>query len=215
MHIDVQGGAVFSIEQLVQQCRAALTTADPGEAVRGLVADALREPDAVLAALGDAPSIGLTTYASEPGLTVQRIVWGPGITSTVHEHGVWVVAGVYAGAELNVRYEVHDEQVVERERVRVGRGSALLLRAEEAHAVVGSGEELTQALHVYGGDIATLPRREWIDGVPRPFDVSDTVVAASAYNAWMAAHGRLPTADEGADLLRAAGYPLPALQPTS
>lgn len=202
---------MFSIDRLVRDCRAALHEDDPAAVVQRLVADAVRDPHAVRAALGEPEQVGLTTYASGPDLTVQRIVWGPGITSTIHEHTVWVVVGVYAGEELNVRYDVDGDRLVEREHTPVKLADTVLLRSDEAHAVTGSAGGLTHTLHVYGGDIMALPRREWISGTPRPFDLGTTVSAVATYNTWIQAHGRLPTAAEGAQLLLDAGYPLPPL----
>ena len=43
-----------------------------------------------------------TLFAS-PEITVQRIVWRGGARSNVHEHRMWAVVGVYAGAEVNQR----------------------------------------------------------------------------------------------------------------
>lgn len=203
----------FSMEHLVSACRDALHEPDPADVVHRLVADAVQDPDAVRAALGAPTGVGLTTYASGPDLTVQRIVWGPGITSTIHEHGMWVVVGVYAGEEVNVRYDLDGDRLVERERTRVARGDAVRLDPHEAHAVTGSPSRLTETLHVYGGDIMGAPRREWVSGTPRPFDLGTTVTAVTAYNAWIAEHGRTPTAAQGAQLLRDAGFPLPSLTP--
>lgn len=201
---------MFSVDQLVCECRDALDEPDPGAAVLHVVARAMHDPGAVRTALGEPPGVGVTTYASGRDLTVQRIVWGPGIASTVHEHKMWVVVGVYAGEELNVRYDVDGDRLSERERTRVPHGAAVLFRPQEAHAVIGSPHGLTQTLHIYGGDIMGAPRREWISGRPRSFDIGTTVTAVTAYNSWMAQHGRVPTAAEGAHVLRDAGYPLPS-----
>jgi len=45
-----------------------------------------------------------TLFSSED-LTIQRIIWLPGLGSSLHEHRMWAVVGVYAGEELNRIYE--------------------------------------------------------------------------------------------------------------
>lgn len=199
------------LSDLLEECRAARQSADPVTAMRAAVQAAVAHPEGLRSALGTPAGVGQTTLLQQDDLTVQRIVWGPGITSTLHEHGTWAVVGVYAGAELNVVCAVEDDRLQETARVRVGPGEVLALTPQQAHAVVAADTGWTEGLHIYGGDLTALQRREWIDGTPRAFDPLETVRAAAAYNAWVAETGRLPSALEGEQLCRSAGYPLPGL----
>jgi predicted metal-dependent enzyme (double-stranded beta helix superfamily) len=144
---------MFDPEQFVSECQAALTTPDPVDAVRTLVATCLADS----AAIGDSYEV----LVSSPELTIQRIPWPPGLVTSVHEHRMWAVIGVYRGGELNHFYERTPDGLHKCGERAVACGEVLVLDAEVIHAVENPHRAVTAALHVYGGDILGVARSAW------------------------------------------------------
>jgi predicted metal-dependent enzyme (double-stranded beta helix superfamily) len=153
---------IFDPELFVSECQAALTTADPVNAVRMIVSEAIADS----ASIGD----GYEVLTSSPHLTVQRIPWLPGLLTSAHEHRMWAVIGVYRGAELNHFYERTRDGLKECEDRTVACGEVLVLDADVIHAVENPHREATAALHVYGGELLAVERNAWgPDGREVPF----------------------------------------------
>ena len=116
-----------------------------------------------------------TLFSSE-ALTVQRIIWVPGLPSVPHEHRMWAVVGVYAGEELNRIYERSPDGRLTEIRTRaVPERDVFVLDADAIHSVENCGDQWTAALHVYGGDIVHIERNAWgPDGREVPFAEVDS-----------------------------------------
>jgi 3-mercaptopropionate dioxygenase len=93
------------------------------------------------------------------------VVWNVGQRTPVHGHETWGVAGIYAGAERELRYvkptasepgtplTPAGEHVWERSQVTI-----CCTTDDDVHAVTAVGDEPTVGIHVYGGNIGTLNR---------------------------------------------------------
>jgi predicted metal-dependent enzyme (double-stranded beta helix superfamily) len=92
------------------------------------------------------------------------VVWNMGQKTPVHGHETWGVAGIYSGAEREIRYlkpapsavgalTPAGEQVWERGQVTV-----CCTTDDDVHSVIAEGDEPTIGIHVYGGNIGTLKR---------------------------------------------------------
>ena len=112
------------------------------------------------AALSDAGP-GAVTWFQSPELTVQGFVWPSGVITPPHEHRMWAVIRVADGQEDNTLWRRTPEGVEQRGDREVGAGDVLVLDTDAVHAVANPCRSATLALHVYGGDIITTPRREW------------------------------------------------------
>ena len=144
---------MFDPDRFVSECQAAVTSADPVDAVRTIVATSLTDS----ASIGD----GYEVLVSSPALTVQRIPWPPGLVTSVHEHRMWAVIGVYRGGELNHFYERTADGLNRCGERAVACGEVLVLDADVIHAVENPHRKVTAALHVYGGDILGVERSAW------------------------------------------------------
>jgi len=94
------------------------------------------------------------------------VVWNVGQRTPVHGHETWGVAGIYAGAERELRYlkpaasepsralTPAGEHVWERGQITV-----CCTTDDDVHAVEAVGDEPTIGIHVYGGNIGTINRR--------------------------------------------------------
>jgi predicted metal-dependent enzyme (double-stranded beta helix superfamily) len=109
-----------------------------------------------------------------------------------HDHRMWAAIGIYAGREDNTffrRSDVDAPRLVDSGAKQLSVGDVLVLGADTIHAVANSQDQLTGALHVYGGDFVNEPRSQWGPGArtERPFDLE--IVRgqfADANRAWAA-----------------------------
>jgi len=153
----------FDAEAFVANCRAAAREADPVAAVQEIVAAAIVEPSSIDAALGTEfiPGTGEPPLFSSEDLTVQRILWPPGISVFPHEHRVWAVVGVYAGEELNRIFERSGDALNAVRSCALAPKEVLVLDADAIHAVDNPRREWTAGIHVYGGDMVNGQRSAW------------------------------------------------------
>ena len=96
---------MFDSAAFVRDVQSAAASSDPINVVQEVVAVAIFDGAAIDSALGTELKPGHETLFSSEDLTIQRIIWLPGLGSSPHEHRRWAVVGVYAGEELNRIYE--------------------------------------------------------------------------------------------------------------
>jgi predicted metal-dependent enzyme (double-stranded beta helix superfamily) len=150
----------FDREVFVADCVSAATEGDACGAVSEAVRRQLGSGSSIDDAFRDAPPGPVTLHAS-PTLTVQRLEWLPGLQSSVHDHRMWAVVGVYGGAEHNSFYRRVDEGLEDAGGRVVEEGEALVLGAEVIHSVTNPSRRRVGGLHVYGGDIDGSVRSQW------------------------------------------------------
>ena len=169
---------MFDLDRLVEDCRAALTAPAGHAAVREIVARAVSEPRALLAALGEPTRPAVQTLHRSPELTVLNVVWAPRMTIMPHDHRMWAVIGIYTGREDNIFWRRLPDGAggrIEAAGARaLGERDALPLGRDIIHSVTNPIGRLTGALHVYGGDFFGVPRSEWDPEtlVEQPYDVA-------------------------------------------
>ncbi|MGH9136895.1 MAG: hypothetical protein ACRD0G_07580 [Acidimicrobiales bacterium] len=169
---------MFEIDQLVEDCRAALRESEPRSATREVLERALADP----AAVGDVlrpQQGGIELLHHSPDLTVVHIVWAPGMRIYPHDHRMWAVIGIYGGREDNSFYRRSapgDRTLTESGGKTLTTGDVLLLGDDVIHAVANPDDRLTAAIHVYGGDFVNEPRSQWGPGplLERPYDIDET-----------------------------------------
>jgi len=178
---------MFDLDRLIDECRLAVKEGQL--AVREVVARAVSDPSAVLAAVGEPTRAGLHTLHRSDELTVLNLVWGPGMILQPHDHGMWAVIGLYTGREDNVFWRrIHEPG----RPVRVEAAGAKALRSGDCvplgldvvHSVVNPLDRLSGALHVYGGDFFRPGRHEWDPDTltERPYDAEATRARFEASN---------------------------------
>lgn len=77
--------------------------AQPRLAIRDVLAEAVRDPAAVAAALPPTRAEIVRVHLT-PQLTILKVVWAPGMTLGPHDHRIWAAIGVYSGGEDNSFY---------------------------------------------------------------------------------------------------------------
>ena len=85
---------MFDRSQFIADCRDALAADKSHKYVREVVARAVSDPAAVMAALGEPQSAGLHELYRSKDLTVLNVVWAPMMTVLPHNHRMWAVIGI-------------------------------------------------------------------------------------------------------------------------
>lgn len=176
---------MFETQRFIEDCRQALAETDPQAAVRELVERTVSDPAAIIADLGEPTLAGVQKIHQADDLTILNLVWGPGMDLHPHDHRMWAVIGIYAGQEDNTFWSRRDDGL-ERQRMKtLERGDAVPLGKNVIHSVKNPLDQLTCALHVYGGDFFETPRSEWDPQTlaEHPYSVEHTMAAFEASNA--------------------------------
>lgn len=166
----------FDKNEFIEACREAVAADDSHMAVREIVARAVSDPGAVIAALGEPTKSGITPLYRSDTLTILNIAWPPFMTVFPHNHGMWAVIGVYSGCEDNIfwrrRGDVIEAAGAKALRVR----DAHPLGRDVIHTVTNPLGRISSALQLYGGDFFAAPRSEWDPETLReqPFDMART-----------------------------------------
>jgi predicted metal-dependent enzyme (double-stranded beta helix superfamily) len=182
---------MFDLERFVDECHRACAAGDGVTAVRELLAAAVADPAAVLAAVGEPARAGVQTLHRSPALTVLNVIWGPRMSQIPHDHEMWAVIGIYTGREDNIFWRRRREPgapaieaagaraMLAREAVPLGR--------DIIHSVLNPIGRLTGAIHVYGGDFFGVPRREWDPEclAERPYDLRETMARFEESNRFL------------------------------
>ena len=175
---------MFEKERFIEECRAALKERDTHAAVRELVARAVSEPMQIVRALGVPRRAGVETIYKADDLTILNLCWGPQMKFKSHDHRMWAVIGIYEGCEQNVFYQRAEHGLKQHGGKELHAKDAVSLGAAIIHAVTNPLDQVTAAIHVYGGDFFATPRSEWDPESfqERPYDVADTMRAFEEAN---------------------------------
>ena len=176
---------MFEKARFIEECRAALKETKPQAAIRELVTRAVREPAHIIRALGEPKRAGVETVYRADDLTILNLSWGPGMKIHPHNHQMWAVIGIYGGREANVFYRRNENGLTQQGAKELNAGDAMPLGTNIIHAVTNPLDQLTCAIHVYGGDFFDTPRSEWDPKTleEHPYDVAHTLRAFEESNA--------------------------------
>ena len=146
--------------------------------MREIVARAVSEPAALLAALGEPTRASVQALHRSDDLTILNVIWGPRMTIMPHDHAMWAVIGIYTGREDNVFWRRIGRAGGPRSRRRA-RSRSVKARPFRSAATSSTRSatrppRLTGALHVYGGDFFATARKEWDPQtlLEQPYDIA-------------------------------------------
>lgn len=184
---------MFDLDRFIADCRAAVAEDPSHKLVREVVARAVAEPGSVIKAVGE-PKLGhVEALYRGDDVTILNVVWPPRFTIMPHEHRMWAVIGVYAGAEDNMYWRRKGEPGASRIEAAGARslrvGDAEPLGRDIVHSVTNPIEKLSGAIHVYGGDFFAVKRSEWDPEtlVEKPYDIDKNMRLIQQANARLAA----------------------------
>ena len=176
---------MFETERFIEECRAALKETDAHAAVRELVARAVSDPAQLMRALGEPQRAGVNTILRSDDLTILNLCWGPRMEIHPHDHRMWAVIGIYAGREDNTFFRRSEHGLTRHGTKVLDARETVPLGKSIIHAVTNPLDQITAAIHVYGGDFFATPRSEWDPATheERPYDVEHTMRAFEESNA--------------------------------
>lgn len=176
---------MFETDRFIDACRAALKERDAQAAIRELVAEAVSDPAQIVKAWGEPQRAGVNRIHVADDLTILNLCWGPQMQFKPHDHRMWAVIGIYGGRELNTFFRRSDEGLRQHGTKQLEAKDTVPLGASIIHAVTNPLDQITAAIHVYGGDFFAQPRSEWDPASfkEQPYDVEDTMRAFEASNA--------------------------------
>ncbi len=185
---------MFELEAFLEDCKRLRAEYDTPHAMREAVQRAVEDPAALVKALGEPTQAGVERLYVADDLTVLNISWGPRMQFLPHDHGMWAVIGIYAGQEDNTFYRRDPEGGLTPEGFKeLHARESIPLGPQAIHNVANPLEKLTSAIHVYGGDFFSHPRREWDPESfeERPYDLEANLRRFEAANErWAALQAR-------------------------
>jgi predicted metal-dependent enzyme (double-stranded beta helix superfamily) len=176
--------SMFQIGRFIEECQAAVKESDALSAVNELVACVVGDPAQVLRALGEPERSGVQTIYKAHDLTILNVCWGPRMEFHPHDHRMWAVIGIYGGCEQNTFYRRSKAGLTKHGTKELRAKNAIALGATIIHAVTNPLDQITGAIHVYGGDFFATPRSEWDPKTleEHPYDVEHTMRAFETAN---------------------------------
>ena len=184
---------MFDKERFIEDCRAALKETNAHAAVRELVERAVSDPAQVLHALGEPQRAGVEMLYRAPDLTILNLRWGPQMVFKPHDHRMWAAIGIYVGREDNTFFRRAETGGLIQHGTKVlNAKDTVPLGATIIHAVTNPLDQITAAIHVYGGDFFATPRSEWDPKTfaEQPYDVEHTMRAFEESNARLRSQAR-------------------------
>ena len=147
---------MFQTNRFIEDCRAALRETEASVAMRELVTRAVSDPLQVMRAVGEPQRAGVNIIHRADDLTILNLCWGPHMSFQPHNHCMWAVIGIYTGREVNTFYQRDGNGLMRHGTKDLNPRDVAPLGKNVIHAVVNPLNQITAALHVYGGDF--LPR---------------------------------------------------------
>lgn len=175
---------MFETERFADDCRAALKESNAQAAIHELVTAAVSDPSQVIAALGEPQRAGVETIYKADDLTILNLCWGPRMVFKPHDHRIWAVIGIYGGHEQNTFYRRNEGGLTKHGVKEMRSKDTAPLGENIIHSVTNPLDQLTGAIHVYGGDFFATPRSEWDPESyeEHPYDVAATMRAFEESN---------------------------------
>ena len=154
----------MKVHELVARCAKAGEAANPMSAVREVLENLRGEIETIERSLAYVSGVGGNAgqvFYRSPGMTMLKVCFPNGRRTPPHDHGTWATILLLSGGEKNTLYRSDNGTLRKASEVTLEPGSILPMRAETVHVAECLGDRPAIGLHVYGGDIFTLPRRMW------------------------------------------------------
>ena len=151
------------LENVVDDCLAAVGQSDPQAAVQSILERAAATPaiaDVIAERTAFQKLDDLAVHRSAE-LTVLAGALPPGFRAAPHNHNIWSVVAVCGGREDNEFFERDGDGLRQVGEASVVAPGVLANDPEVIHAIRNPLDTPLLALHDYGGDLFTTPRSTW------------------------------------------------------
>ncbi|MBK8979899.1 MAG: hypothetical protein IPM29_28715 [Planctomycetes bacterium] len=152
----------MDIQQFVADCIVAHREDRPQEAVQQVLTRAVREPRAMLAAIGEPNEAGIHPIHLSPTLTIFAATWTPQMNLLPHNHLMWALIGIYTGREDNILWRRSEGRGLTAYGAKaLFEGDVAALPDTTIHSVTNPLRRFTGGIHIYGGDFFGTTRSQW------------------------------------------------------
>lgn len=151
----------IDMDAFVADCVAANAESRPQDAVREVLARGVREPRAMLAAVGEPTKAGIEVFHRSKTLTVFAATWTPQMNLMPHNHLMWALIGIYTGREDNILWRRSEGRLKAYAAEALFEGDVAALPDTTIHSVTNPLERFTGGIHIYGGDFFATTRSQW------------------------------------------------------
>ena len=150
----------FDREGFAADCVAAQATGGmPG--VREVLARAVSDHAAVLAALGEPNRAGMDVLHRSSTLTIFAATWTPEMNLLPHDHMMAALIGIYSGREDNILWRRSDDGIEAIGAKCLFEGDVASIPVDAIHSVTNPLQRFTGGIHIYEGDFFATPRHQW------------------------------------------------------
>ena len=167
-------GLKFDVDAFVSEVLALLDDPSPELATKAAVERALRDPSAVLEAIGPKFDLRRNVLHSSERAFISLSMFPPGFRTGPHDHGMWAVTGTCAGHEDTTLYRRQGDTIERICEVTVDPSEVLFVPRALIHDVMAGGSEALYSIHVYPGSLVSTPHSLWVGEPPteQPFDTA-------------------------------------------
>jgi len=152
---------VIDRDSFVADCVAASKEDRAQEAVQEVLARAVSDPRAMLAAVGEPTKAGLDVLHRSDTLTIFAATWTPQMNLMPHNHLMWALIGLYTGREDNIFWRRSERGLTAYDANCLFAGDLAALPDNVLHSVTNPLERFTGGIHIYGGDFFATARTQW------------------------------------------------------
>ena len=151
----------MNLERFVQECVEANQQSDPQAAVLEVLAKAVHQPSAMLAAVGEPCRAGISVMHRSDTLTIFNAAWTPQMNLMPHNHLMWANIGIYTGREDNIFWRRTSAGIEAHGAQALFAGDVARLPVDAVHSVTNPLLRFTGGIHIYGGDFFDISRSQW------------------------------------------------------
>lgn len=151
----------MNIERFLSDCIAAGEDSDSQAAVLEVLSRAVRDPKAMLVAVGEPTEAGINVLHRSQSLTIFNAAWTPQMNLMPHNHLMWANIGIYTGREDNILWRQTSDRIQAFGAKALFAGDAVALPADVIHSVTNPLPRFTGGIHIYGGDFFATTRSQW------------------------------------------------------
>ena len=151
------------LNNLVDACRAAVTSADPVGGVRAALTLLGEEPDKAIAEIPDFEGEDYVLHRSDD-LSVFIVRQAANTAGPPHDHGMTAVISMLQGVEIHRRYRRDGDRIALEREQTAAPGGVLVLAPRDVHAIANPDDAPSLGVHVYFGDIVGIERTLWDTG---------------------------------------------------
>lgn len=151
----------MDLDRFIDDCVTAGQEKEAQGAVREVLARAVDDAAAALAALGEPAKAGIAVLHRSPTLTIFNASWTPQMNLMPHNHLMWALIGIYTGREDNIFWRRSEGAIKAFGADALFEGDVATLPQDVIHSVTNPLLRFTGGIHIYGGDFFAQPRTQW------------------------------------------------------